>query len=190
MTANAVLVSVALALAWLTYVWIEHPIRMRRPWLFGRVRATLFAGAGISLTTVLFALGLWAWYKHQKSFDTNPAIPPYQKVCSISRSSPLASCREVHSRPGQDASKVLLWGDSHAGHMMPMLMEAFSDVAVYQLTMAACVPVIGYEALAPDTPKFCPEFNQRVIQEIKDLKIDGLGALFHPGQHGKLQPGK
>ena len=72
--------------------------------------------------------------------------------------------------------KVLLWGDSHAGHMMPMLMEAFSDVAVYQLTMAACVPVIGYEALAPETPKYCPEFNQRVLQEIKDLKKRWAGG--------------
>ena len=178
--ANALLVSLALALAWLTYVWIEHPIRMRRPWLFGRVRTTLFAGVGISLATVLMALGLWAWYKHQKSFDTNPTdIPPYQKLCSLSRIQPVGKLPRDKCIHGPDKMhpKVLLWGDSHAGHMMPMLMEAFSDVAVYQLTMAACVPVIGYEALAPETPKYCPEFNRRVLQEIKDLKKDGLEGV-------------
>ena len=179
-TANAMLVSVALALAWLTYVWIEHPIRMRRPWLFGRVRTTLFAGFGISLATVLMALSLWAWYKHQKSLDTNPSdIPPYQKVCSISRIQPIGKLPREKCIHGPDKlhPKVLLWGDSHAGHLMPMLMEVFPDVAVYQLTMAACVPIIGYEALAPDTPKSCPEFNQRVLQEIKDLKKDGLEGV-------------
>ncbi|MBL0166406.1 MAG: hypothetical protein IPP85_04310 [Propionivibrio sp.] len=155
-------------------LWPHQNNPVRRFWYFS--------------ATVLFALGLWAWYKHQKSFDTNPAdIPPYQKVCSISRIQPVGKLPREKCIHGPDKMhpKVLLWGDSHAGHMMPMLMEAFSDVAVYQLTMAACVPVIGYEALAPETPKFCPEFNQRVLQEIKDLKKRWAGGRRYFGTMAK-----
>ena len=68
----------------------------------------------------------------------------------------------------------MLWGDSHADHMMPALIEAYPDVAVYQLTMAGCPPVIGFELKIPPVSKSCAEFNRKVLLKIDELKKDGL----------------
>jgi peptidoglycan/LPS O-acetylase OafA/YrhL len=185
--ANAVLVMIALGLAGLTYILIERPIRVRRPWGFKSIRSTLFIGGGISLATLLMGFGLQAWNNHQRSFDAYQSIerartdfPPYQKDCALPSDQlvgglPREKC--IHG-PDRKQPKVLLWGDSHADHMMPTVMEAFSDVAVYQLTMAGCIPVIGYESRGmPGTTKSCPNFNERVLKEIIDLRKIGLKGV-------------
>lgn len=185
--ANAVVVTLALALAWLTYIRIERPIRIHRPWLFGKVRSTLFAGAGLALITLLMGMGLFVWRNHQANSEAYRTIKaarkdvsPYQKQCSMLPGHvPADLLREkcVHGADPQHP-EVLLWGDSHADQMMPMLIEALSDVSVYQLTMTGCVPVIGYEPHGmPGALKECPEFNQRVLQEISDLKKSGLEGV-------------
>jgi lysophospholipase L1-like esterase len=61
--------------------------------------------------------------------------------------------------------------------MMPALMEAYPDVAVYQLTMAGCPPVHGYESQVPMASKDCPELNQQVLGEITELKKNGLQGI-------------
>ena len=60
---------------------------------------------------------------------------------------------------------------------MPMLTEALSDATVYQLTMAGCPPIIGFELAVPAQSKFCSEFNQRVLKKILDLKSQGLEGV-------------
>jgi len=60
---------------------------------------------------------------------------------------------------------------------MPALIEALPDVALYQLAMAGCPPVIGYESKVAATSKYCAEFNQRVLASISDLKSDGLEGV-------------
>jgi peptidoglycan/LPS O-acetylase OafA/YrhL len=184
--ADGVVISLALALAWLTFVCIERPIRINRPWLFGKIRSTLFAGAGLALLTLLMGMSLFVWRNYQansKAYRTIKAartdIPPYQKQCMLSGSLPaeLPRGKCTHGADPQHP-KILLWGDSHADQMMPMLIEAFPDIAVYQLTMTGCVPVIGYESHGmPGTLKECPEFNRRTLQEISDLKKNGLEGV-------------
>jgi len=180
--ANAVLLAVALALAWLTYIWIEHPVRMLRPWIFSKNRSTLFAGLGISMTIVLMVAGLLTWRHHQIASGESHRLPSkdrplYSKICSLSTTEPVGDLprKECSHGPGKEHPKVLLWGDSHADHMMQMLMTAVPDVAVYQLTMAGCVPVIGFDSV--NGVSRCSEFNQRVLQEIFELKKSGLEAV-------------
>ncbi|MCB1932395.1 acyltransferase family protein [Accumulibacter sp.] len=182
---NAVVITVALILAWLTYIGIEHPVRTRRPWLFASVRPTLFAGAAISLATLFLAAGLWGWREYQKSADAYSWIVTAQsdhhrhkQACSQPARPvadlPLAECTYG---PDRNHPKLLLWGDSHAMHLLPMLTEAFPEVAVYELTMATCVPLLGDESRPLLTGEKCLEFNRRVLQEIIALKNSGLEGV-------------
>jgi peptidoglycan/LPS O-acetylase OafA/YrhL len=184
--ANAVIITMALILAWLTYVLIENPIRVRRPGPFRAVRPTLFIGLGIALTTVSMGSGMKAWREYQKTLEINQAVvkarrdyAPYQDACTLDANKrfevlPREKC--IHG-PERGHPKILLWGDSHANHVMPTLMEAFPDVAIYQLAMAGCPPAIGYELKVPATSKYCSEFNQRVIETIPELKKNGLEGV-------------
>ncbi len=186
LVANAVLVALAFLLAWLSYVSIENPIRSRRPWVFGRIRSTLIAGGGISLITVSMAFGLMAWNDHQRSSGVDApswaAIgdhSPYRDVCSINGEKPIDVLPRDTCIHGPDPRhpRVVLWGDSHADHIMPMLMDAYSEIAVYQLTMPGCAPVIGYESRVPFAPTYCADFNRRVLEEIRELKQTGLEGV-------------
>ena len=183
---NTGLVVMALILAWLTYVLIENPIRVRRPGPFRNVRPTLFMGLGIALTTVAMGNGLKAWREYQKTLEINQPVvkarrdyPPYQEACTLDANQRFGELPRERCIHGPDGSlpRILLWGDSHANHVMPTLMEAFPDVAIYQLTMAGCPPAIGYESKVPATSKYCAEFNQRVLEAIPALRKDGLEGV-------------
>ncbi|MBK9347070.1 MAG: acyltransferase [Burkholderiales bacterium] len=184
--ANAVIIVLALVLAWLTYVLIENPIRIRRPGPFRSVRPTLFAGLGIALLTVSMGSGLKAWRDYQKTLEVNQPIvkarndyAPLRGTCVFNANKPLGELpfeKCIHGS-GKGVPKVLLWGDSHADHVMPALIEAYPDVAVYQLTMAGCPPVIGFELKIPPVSKFCTEFNRQVLLKIDELKKDGLTGV-------------
>jgi peptidoglycan/LPS O-acetylase OafA/YrhL len=186
--ANAAIVLLALMLAWLTYVWVENPVRVRRPGPFRNVRATLLVGLCIILTTLAMGNTLKWWREYQKDSGLYGPIAsgvvdysPYSEKCllGVSRQFGELPLEECMHGPDKKHPKVLLWGDSHADHVMAMLMEAFPDVAVYQLTMAGCPPVVGYELQVPTIigNKACPDFNLRVIREITELKKRGLEGV-------------
>ncbi len=186
-TANAVIVFVSLFLALLTFIWVERPIRVHRPWLFRSVRSTLFAGLGISLLMATMAGGLLVWRSHQKSTEAYRMIkaggddlPPFREKCVVPHDKPFKGLPEQECIHGPEPKfpKIVLWGDSHADDKMPMMMEAFPDVAVYQLTSPGCVPVVGYESRGiAGTTTVCKEFNQLVLKKILELRQQGLKGV-------------
>ena len=182
---NALIVALALGLAWLSFIWIERPIRLHRPWLFGRNRSTLFAGLGIIFCTILLAVALLAWNRQQKS------TPEFQRIqaaredrlpltCLLNQYRPLTKLPEEDCVHGPDKAhpRVLLWGDSHADHMMPMLVEAFPRLSIYQIAMGGCVPILGFESQLPTPQPYCADFNQRVLQKITELQGKGLETVI------------
>lgn len=184
--ANAVIVLIALLLAWLTYVWVENPIRVRRPGPFRSVRPTLLVGLCIVLTTLAMGNSLKWWRQYQKdsglygqTVSARDDYSPYRKKCLLDgdRQNEIFPGEECVHGSDKQHPKILLWGDSHADHVMPMLMEAFPDVAIYQLTMKGCPPVVGFELLIPAKSKYCLEFNQRVLNQIMDMKAQGLKGV-------------
>ena len=184
--ANVVIVFVALALAWLTYILIENPIRVHRPGPFRKVRSTLWIGLGIAIMTALLGHGLREWRKYQKTSEVyRPVISArndyssYRTECVLDANKPFEPLPGDKCTYGSDKQhpKILLWGDSHADHVMPTLIEAFPDISIYQLTMSGCPPVAGYELQVPAVSKFCADFNQRVLQNLAVLKKNGLEAV-------------
>jgi hypothetical protein len=184
--ANVAIVLAALALAWLTYVLVENPIRVRRPGPFRGVRTTLLMGLGIALATVAAGTALREWAQFQREMDAyRPLLLARWDLPSNWARCLFGVTREFETLPrhecvegtaGQDP-RIILWGDSHAATLIPMLTRAFPDVAVYQLTMGGCPPVLGYEAQLPGVPKSCREFNRLVMQEIVDLAKKGLEGV-------------
>jgi peptidoglycan/LPS O-acetylase OafA/YrhL len=185
--ANIVLVLIALLLAWLTYVLVENPVRVRRPGPFRLVRPTLFVGLGIAVCTLLMGNGLRAWARFQKDLDENRPLvsargdyPENWERClvGVSRQYGDFPLEECISGPDRERPKVVLWGDSHAATLLPTLLRALPNAAVYQLTMAGCPPALGYEAKVPTASETsCAEFNRRAVKEITELKKKGLEGV-------------
>jgi hypothetical protein len=126
------------------------------------------------------------WRDYQKDLDLYRPIvsaredySPYRKQCTLDANQEFETLPQEECMHGPDKKhpRILLWGDSHADHVMPMLMEAFPEVAVYQLTMAGCPPVVGYELLIPAKSKLCAEFNQHVLSKVLEMRAHGLKGV-------------
>ena len=137
LVANGYVVAVALILAWITFVLIERPIRLRRPWVFSAIRSTLLAGVVFSLITVLAAGGLMKWRNYQKNDElylwlmaAQGDYPPLFHKCMFGGTNgdkPVVQLLrdECTVGPNPDKPRIALWGDSHADHMLPLLTGVF-----------------------------------------------------------------
>jgi peptidoglycan/LPS O-acetylase OafA/YrhL len=71
----------------------------------------------------------------------------------------------------QDARPVVVWGDSHADHYLPVIAEIFG--AGHLFMTPACIPVAGVmqvDTARRETIRGCSQNNMEVLQEIIKLK--------------------
>ncbi|ECI3525417.1 TPA_asm: acyltransferase, partial [Salmonella enterica subsp. enterica serovar Typhimurium] len=62
----------------------------------------------------------------------------------------------------------VVWGDSHAAHLMPGLKSVFGNsLNITQRTASLCPPIIG---LQKDDRPYCKDINDMVAKEISDNK--------------------
>lgn len=119
---------VIFALAYVSYHWLEMPIR-RRVWLASQ--RSLLTGVVISFAAlVTFAIHIevtdgasYRFNEKERAFLV-ARIQSYTKRCDISArildpTSPICKHREENA----DQRKILLWGDSHASMLIPMLKQ-------------------------------------------------------------------
>lgn len=186
-------------LAWLTFVFVENPLRRRQYALMAtRKRAFAVGAAGCALVMLLSAgLGVWArvgWRGDAGQAALQETLARMRKV--------QIPCWQARPYSGQlrmdrtcddpaDSGRVpdiLLWGDSHAG----VLAHVVADIArehgrVMRIrSMAACPPLPGYSpslagvALFPGEDmqtRSCESFNQDVLAEVLRLKNTGLTTV-------------
>jgi peptidoglycan/LPS O-acetylase OafA/YrhL len=182
----------ALGLAALTYRYVEEPIRRQRVSLFAGTRLTLTSGAVVAVSVMAMALtlGLTARYLNAHPIDrwqktiarARADLPPALWVCMQPDNmpfQPLTKDPRCSTQPGTP-TRVVLWGDSHANHLFPLMQRASNDldINVRTLSRAACPPLLGvvpYLHGAPLTD--CSAFNQAVIEEIERLSRDGLEGV-------------
>jgi peptidoglycan/LPS O-acetylase OafA/YrhL len=173
-------IAAAFALAWLTKTFIEDPIRFgkmaparfRLPPLWPVVGALTIAGT-VGLMTALDGGLPWRFPPSLRAIadwsDDTPSERWDESSC-ISKFAGGDDCTP-NRRPG--IPLLLLWGDSHAGHLSPGLqsIQTHRDFDVIRWTLAACPPTViplSTEVAA------CPERRAEVLRRLKYIKPDTI----------------
>ncbi|MDP9568879.1 UNVERIFIED_ORG: peptidoglycan/LPS O-acetylase OafA/YrhL [Kosakonia oryzae] len=65
------------------------------------------------------------------------------------------------------SNSVVVWGDSHAAHLMPGLQKNYEDINFTQRTASLCGPLPGAEN---NQRPFCKNINTHVLNEIISIK--------------------
>jgi peptidoglycan/LPS O-acetylase OafA/YrhL len=174
-TEAAVMAFASIALAWLSWRFIELPFRHisleRRRFVLAGGAIVIAAGAAIGGLGIL-AKGLPARFPDLverripgtedwgggQCFNLNTTNPtPWNPV----------ACTRVHGTNG----RILVWGDSFAAQYMPgVLRDAVRiNADVLQYTFAGCPPILSYFSYARVG---CRPFNRRALVIIREQHID------------------
>ena len=178
----------ALLIAYLSYRFVENPIRHGRPGPFRRDGATLGAGLVVTLVICVSAglLALWARHAEQSPRYALLAAakndrPPLRSACHqhdpFEGLAPAAKC----IAGGRDrAPRLLLWGDSHADQLSP-LMQAFGASSpatpVLSRSFSRCPPASVDIWNDPREEAACLAFNAAVLAEARSLRGQGLQGV-------------
>jgi peptidoglycan/LPS O-acetylase OafA/YrhL len=173
----------AFVLAYLTYRFVETPIRKVKDrarrrrgalWLLSSVLATGAFGA-----VVLAAHGFpsrWpstvVGLDHKFADDVETASR-YRTCFLGADQTPQDFASEcVDPAAGHEGQPlVLLWGDSHASDLMPgfRALQTKTGLRMAQFTASLCPPLEGLDI--PERPE-CKAINDSVLERIKELKPD------------------
>lgn len=172
--ASLVSAAVSFLLAVLTYAYIENPIRQRKSALLATRTRALAGGVTISATVVVAALAVGLAARDEARAPESAKLAAadaehrFHELCLVGypfESLPPASECTAGSAP--TGPGIILWGDSHSDHLMPLLMQLSDMTPVLERAMSNCPPVLGV------TPTFgskqavgCDEFNKQVLREV------------------------
>lgn len=169
----AILLSVALAA--LSYHWLEQPIR-RRTWL---ARRRDVAGLLAAATAASIAIGVYGWQSGGWPGRMSPEAErmaavaaqraPDPDQCFNLGDKPSRFCR-LNGAAGQPLDLVL-WGDSHAQSIAPALRKYAGErgLAVGFALKADCPPVVGAWR-AKDPTQSCRRFNDEALAFLAEAR--------------------
>jgi len=184
---NIAVIGIALSLIFAVVSWrfVERPFRKR--YSIRMSRKSVFSMATVSAVILAGGAGLIHMKEgfpgrvpediraiYAASDDMNPDRPqcinktPAQGLCELA----------VQTNP-LDKRDVLLWGDSHAGAVMPGVNMLLEDKNMSGLIAfkGACPPILGLErADKGKKSKQCTSFNQAVMDMLRDR--DDLGVVI------------
>ncbi|MGN6518311.1 MAG: acyltransferase family protein [Dokdonella sp.] len=165
---RALAIAVSFPLAWATHAWIDKPVRTG-----SRSRIKV---AGACAVLAVAGLAGWSVYRHAgfpaRTPDTLTALAAFKFEYAV----PFRE-GECFLRPEQDfrqfracttavagSPPVVLWGDSHAGHLYPGLEAvARGRFTLTQLTASGCPPILDVDS---DQRPFCRSINDAVFARI------------------------
>lgn len=182
----------ALGLAWLTFGLVENRFRQARGWLATK-RSTVLTGFAASVLIVLVGqlVVLWSGYldRHMGgAYHAKNDIPPLREFCHFEAKT-YVDQPQLQNLPrcslGGIRPEVVLWGDSHAGHLMPLLMRANQETSlrVMQRSQAACPPLLG--AIPYENGRFntaCVDFNKKMHALIRGQAAQGAKGIVLAGR--------
>ncbi|HEY8097164.1 MAG TPA: acyltransferase family protein, partial [Methylobacter sp.] len=177
-------------LAWITYRFVEKPIRFRsnsylKVWLLvvlmagmAAIGGYIFAHNGIGWRIPKFIEELSrsnydvkaGWREHECYLPTEDDSSKFAELCIEKDKKPL----------------VFLWGDSYAAALYPGLksLQKSYSFAIAQHTASACAPLLGWQS--PDR-KFCKGINDVNIALIAKIRPDIV--LLHGNWFAEYVPG-
>jgi peptidoglycan/LPS O-acetylase OafA/YrhL len=180
---KGMIISLAFPLSYLTYRFIELPIRhvkqkeRRRKgalWLLGCVSLTGVFGVLVILTGGFPARLPSAVVALDHDFGPEVSKSWREGTCFLRADQFAASFSNscVDTEEKRTAQPlVLLWGDSHAADLFPgfRALQDQSGVRLAQFTASLCAPILGLQV--PERPT-CLSVNDAVLDRVRSLKPD------------------
>ncbi|SNS10974.1 Peptidoglycan/LPS O-acetylase OafA/YrhL, contains acyltransferase and SGNH-hydrolase domains [Pseudomonas japonica] len=177
-------VLIGVLLAWLTYRFVERPIRSKL-----NIRASVallsFALVGVGICGYAtfrsdgipsrFPAEIRAIADFKYEFVTDARYPQ----CWLSATDPYdgfaAECLSGNS-PGEG---VLLWGDSHAARLYPgIAAEMGRSEAILQTTRSSCPPILDFG------DSICQESNRYILAKLRSVKPRTVVLFGAWGRYG------
>ncbi len=174
------LAGLAVVLAWLSYRWVETPLRRSKSWTPRQV----FVAAGLALSTLMLAaVGLGRMNLMPDDVaalveQTRNDRPANMARCHFGLSAQVTALpgRECQSRAAGEP-RIAIWGDSHALAWQPFAwrLAAARNVAAIGLTMDSCPPAPGHVVQHPHVPgqgRQCAALNALALQRLSSGGFD------------------
>jgi hypothetical protein len=182
---------VAVVLAWLSFRFVERPLRRPDPATSNRKVVAGGLIVSVSLAYASTTLGS-ALYREPPPGDlasrTERDMPENRDQCHFRGDEsldvfPKPDCNSDDEKP----LRVVIWGDSHALAWQPLAwaIAERQGVAATSYTRDACAPVLGYDnGKRLQEAKLCREFNARVADSIHGVDTLILTAEWPRGVIG------
>ena len=190
------LAGLAVGLAAATYLWLETPVARAYRHARGRVVGGLAVGmVAVGLVGLVLDLTKGFLFLHPADFVRYEGFRYDGKgamrtgICHFDAEEGLDAMHPACLAPRgasapRDRPVVVLWGDSHAGHLLPGLqaLDADGRFDLVQLTTNACPPVLS----DPSLPEECLAKNRAVLDLIGRIAPDRviMAGLWAKGTSG------
>lgn len=175
---QCLLVVASFVIAWLSLKLVETPFRNRRLlagrhqvlWLASGVILSLLAAGELIKKQQGFPARLT---EQQRVFLDYPRESPQQRQCSYLSAETVNAdglCRLPGTTAGADSPAWLLWGDSHAAALLPLMdhLASRADISIWHGEHAACPPLLDVDW--PYVPG-CRAFNDAMLEAVRRHRI-------------------
>lgn len=181
-----VMVCLSIPLAYLSWQYVEKPFRDKR--LFNRKKIFLYA---LTASVAFIIIGLIGYftngfgnrftksrlsaYEIERKLQINPGL---SETCE-NKFTLSSECR-TNNKP-----EILIWGDSHAMHLVRAITASKPDVKIIQMTKSFCGPFFDVApVISPKYPaswgRGCLAFTDKVHSWLKENKTVKYAVVSSP----------